>query len=162
VIRTSATGAEGWRIIAPAEQRAALGAGLVVASAEAVEAVRLEHGHPRYGVDMTEANLVQETGLMDAVSFNKGCYLGQEIVERVRSRGQVNKLLAALRVGLPAAPAAGAKVMAGGKEVGALTSAVWSPAEGCVRALGYLRAGALRGSSELTVDGGVAEVVKHA
>jgi tRNA-modifying protein YgfZ len=162
VVRDSATGAPGWRILAPAAQREPLFAGLPAASPEAIEAVRLEHGHPRYGADISESNLVQETGLMHGVSFNKGCYLGQEIVERVRSRGQVNKLLTALRVQSAAAPQAGGKVMAGDKAVGDITSAAYSPAENAVRALAYVRADALRGGLELTVDGGLAEVVKHA
>lgn len=162
VVNASVTGGPGWRVIAPAALREELGAGLEAASPEAIEAVRLEHGQPRYGADITEANLVQETGMLHAVSFSKGCYLGQEIVERVRSRGQVNKLLTALRIDLPAAPGPGTKILADEKEVGAVTSAAISPAGQCVRALGYVRAEALRGGSPLTVDGGFAEVVKHA
>ena len=54
-------------------------------------AVRLEHGRPRYGDDITERYIAHETGQMHALNFQKGCYLGQEIVERVRSRGLVNR-----------------------------------------------------------------------
>jgi tRNA-modifying protein YgfZ len=162
VVRASVTGAPGCRIIAPAARRDQFLAKLPLASVEDVETVRIEHGQPLYGVDITEANLVQETGLMQAVSFNKGCYLGQEIVERVRSRGQVNKLLTALRVELDTVPAAGAEVVAGEKAVGNITSAVWSPAENGVRALAYVRGEALKSGSDLTVNGGRAEIVKHA
>ena len=162
VVRASVTGAPGWRIIAPAARRDEFLAKLPLASVEDVETVRIEHGQPLYGVDITEANLVQETGLMQAVSFSKGCYLGQEIVERVRSRGQVNKRLTALRVELAAVPAAGAEVVAGEKAVGNITSAVWSPAENGVRALAYVRGEALKSGSDLTVNGGRAEIVKHA
>lgn len=162
VVRASVTGGAGYRVIASAEQCRALLTALPPADSEAVECVRLEHGHPRYGTDITSKNLVQETGLMHAVSFSKGCYLGQEIVERVRSRGQVNRLLAALRIHLNAAPAAGSEIMAGERAAGEITSAAWSPAEGCVRALGYVRAEAAHGGSELTVNGGRAEIVKHA
>ena len=162
VVRASVTGGAGYRVIAPAAQCETLLAALPQADSEALEAVRLEHGQPRYGADITNKHLVHETGLLHAVSFNKGCYLGQEIVERVRSRGQVNRLLAALRIHLNTAPAAGSEIMAGEKAAGEITSAAWSPAEGCVRALGYVRAEALRGGSELTVSGGRAEVVKHA
>lgn len=162
VVRASVTGAPGWRLIAPPALIESLLSALPLADSEAVEAVRLEHAHPRYGADITDRNLVQETGQMHAVSFNKGCYLGQEIVERVRSRGQVNKLLTALRIRLESAPAPGTEILAGGKVVGEITSAAWSPAEGCVRALSYVRADALRGSLELSVSGGLAEAVKHA
>lgn len=161
VVRASVTGAPGWRVIAPAARLDSLLAGLPAADGEAVEAVRLEHAQPRYGADITDANLVQETGQMHAVSFNKGCYLGQEIVERVRSRGQVNKLLTALRIRLEAAPAPGTEILAGGKVVGGITSAAWSPAEGSVRALSYIRADALRGASAMTVNGGLAEAVQR-
>ncbi|MCL4792929.1 MAG: hypothetical protein KJZ84_00120 [Bryobacteraceae bacterium] len=162
VVRASVTGAPGWRIIAPASRCTELLAKLIVAASDEIETVRIEHGQPRYGVDITEANLVQETGLMQAVSFSKGCYLGQEIVERVRSRGQVNKLLTALRMELDTVPAAGAEVVAGEKAVGNITSAVWSPAENGVRALAYVRGEALKSGSDLTVNGGRAEIVKHA
>lgn len=162
VVRASVTGAAGWRIVAPAAHLDSLLSALPAADAEAVEAVRLEHAHPRYGADITDRNLVQETGQMHAVSFNKGCYLGQEIVERVRSRGQVNKLLTALRIRLESAPAPGTEILAGEKVVGEITSAAWSPAEGCVRALSYVRADALRGVSALTAGGGLAEAVQHA
>jgi aminomethyltransferase len=162
VVRASYTGAPGWRIIAPAGRREALMAGMPVATLEEAETVRLEHGKPRYGADITERNLVQETGLMHAVSFNKGCYLGQEIVERVRSRGHVNKLLAALRVEADAPPPRGAEISADGKPAGEITSAAWSPAEQCVRALGYIRAEAIKPGGALAVGGSRVEFVKHA
>ena len=63
---------------------------------EAQNILRIEAGIPRYGADFTEDNLLLEVGLDDAVSFSKGCYLGQEVVERIRSRGHVNKKLAGL------------------------------------------------------------------
>jgi folate-binding protein YgfZ len=63
---------------------------------EALEVFRIERGVPRYGVDITDKNLVQETGQMQAVSFTKGCYIGQEVVERIRSRGHVNRKLVQL------------------------------------------------------------------
>ena len=162
VARVSATGLPGWRIIASAERREALLSLLPAATEAEIEIVRLEHGHPRYGKDISVANLVQETGQMHAVSFNKGCYLGQEIVERVRSRGQVNRLLTSLSIDLPVAPVAGAKVLLGEKAVGEVTSAALSPVESRVRALGYIRAEALTGGGELSVEAGRAEVVKHA
>jgi len=76
---------------------------------------------------------------MDAVNFNKGCYLGQEIVERVRSRGQVHRLLTPLRIDGTEPPAPGTKLTAAGADAGEITSAAWSPALGKVAALGYVR-----------------------
>ena len=66
--------------------------------AEAQNILRIEAGIPRYGVDFNEDNLLLEVGIDYAVSFNKGCYLGQEVVERIRSRGHVNKKLCGLLI----------------------------------------------------------------
>jgi aminomethyltransferase len=133
----------------------------VEAAAGEAETVRVEHGVPRYGADITEGYIAQETRQMHAISFSKGCYLGQEIVERVRSRGHVNRLLTALAVAGSNVPQAGAKVMWGEKEVGEVTSAAWSPRQGTVRALGYVRAEALAAGSGLTVDGAEAKAVEN-
>src|SRR5262249_21758688 len=65
---------------------------------QAQEILRIEAGIPRYGVDFNEDNLLLEVGLDNAVSFTKGCYLGQEVVERIRSRGHVNKKLMGLLI----------------------------------------------------------------
>jgi tRNA-modifying protein YgfZ len=164
VARLSFTGGAGWWIMMPVTAREqAVGrleqAGAAAADSAAAESVRIENGRPLYGVDFSEANIPQETQLADALHFNKGCYLGQEIVERVRSRGHVNRLLCALRIGGTAAPPAGAKVTAGdGKEAGAITSAAWSPALGKVAALALLRAEHVRPGAVLAVEGMPAEL----
>lgn len=103
-----------------AAARAALG--LPLGPPEALEAARVAAGVPLVGTDTAEATLVQEAGLDDlAVSFSKGCYLGQETVARTQHRGRVNRMLRGLRLAGPAGvPAA---VRAGGREVGRLTSA---------------------------------------
>ncbi|MBI5281969.1 MAG: folate-binding protein YgfZ [Candidatus Solibacter usitatus] len=159
-IGNTVTGQPGFRLIVPVDEKEALlaelrAAGAVEASAEEARAVRLENGRPRYGEDMTEANLAQETGQMRALHFNKGCYLGQEIVERVRSRGHVNRTLRALRIEGTDVPAAGTKVMSADKEAGEITSAAYSPGEGCVRALAYLRT-----VENLSVAGAAAQAVQ--
>ena len=105
---------------------------------DAHEILRIEAGIPRYGVDLTEDNLILETGLDDAVSFNKGCYLGQEVVERIRSRGHVNKNLTALVISGENPPAIGSKILLAEKEIGTITSSVHSPALGSAIALGYV------------------------
>ncbi|MGC4052013.1 MAG: glycine cleavage T C-terminal barrel domain-containing protein [Paludibaculum sp.] len=166
VFAATATGQPGFRMVVPLEERASLiaalaAAGAVAASAEDVLAVRVENGVPRFGDDIADSNLVQETQQMQAVHFNKGCYLGQEIVERVRSRGQVNRLLTRLRIEGATVPPSGEKVMAGDQEAGTLTSAAYSPSGGCVRALAYLRAKFIAPGAGLTVGGAAAEVVQQ-
>ncbi|TAJ98327.1 aminomethyl transferase family protein [bacterium] len=110
--------------------------GWVGTQAQAI--LRVEAGIPRYGVDMNEDNLLLETGLDQAVSFQKGCYLGQEVVERVRSRGHVNKKLVGLVLEGNTAAEPGSLIRAGEKEIGRVTSSILSPARKCPLALGYV------------------------
>lgn len=99
------------------------------AAPDVLETLRVEAGVPRFGVDHTSANLVQEAGLeASAVSFDKGCYLGQETVARVHYRGQVNRRLVGVALQQPAEP--GARLTADGRPVGTLTSATVSDAFG--------------------------------
>ena len=128
-------------------------AGAAPASAEAARVVRLENGVPRYGEDIFETTLPQETRQMHALHFNKGCYLGQEIVERIRARGHVNRLLMKLLVEGVEPPVPGARVEAEGAEAGEITSAAYSPAAGKVAALAYLRAQYARAGAALSVTG---------
>jgi aminomethyltransferase len=146
IVRTSYSGASGVHIYispldAPVLRETLLDARAVEASPEAIETSRLIHAKPLYGVDITDANLPQETQLTHALHFSKGCYLGQEIVERVRSRGHVNKVLTRLQLETPAV--AGAKVCSGEKEVGAVTSAAFDPRNNVTVALAYVRVEAL-------------------
>ena len=143
VAAVTVTGQTGARIFCPADQAAALvlqlqTAGAVAASPEDARLVRIENGKPRYGEDIRDTSLPQETGQMHAVSFNKGCYLGQEIVERIRAQGRVNKKLMRVVVEGGEAPPAGAKTMVDGAEA-EVTSAVVSPQTGEVVALAYVR-----------------------
>ena len=105
---------------------------------EAQEVLRVEAGIPLYGVDFGEDNLLLEASLAGAVSFTKGCYLGQEIVERIRSRGHVNKQLRGLLLDGAVAAKPGNRLQSGGKEAGAVTSSVVSPQFGRPIALGYV------------------------
>lgn len=144
VARASLTGQPGFRLFLPAAERDATvqrleAAGARQASDGDARAVRIENGIPRWGDDLHENTLVQESGQMHAVSFTKGCYLGQEIVERVRARGHVNRKLARLQVDAAEALPAGTKLSAGGAEAGEITSSVWSPRFGKVAALAYVR-----------------------
>ena len=128
---------------------ALLAAGATPLAPEALDALRVEAGRPWYGRDVTEANLLHETGLVAEVcSFSKGCYLGQEVVARLDARGgNVNKRLRGLRLSAPAVP--GALLESEGKEVGRVTTAALSPRLGPI-ALAYVHrahadAGALVG-----------------
>lgn len=143
VAAVTVTGQPGVRIFCPAENAGAIihqleAAGAVAAIADDARAVRIENGRPRYGEDIRDTSLPQETQQMHAVSFNKGCYLGQEIVERIRAQGRVNKKLT--RVVLPGSelPSPGTKTTIDGAEA-EVTSATLSP-NGEVVALAYVRA----------------------
>ena len=116
----SFTGGRGYRIYGTAAPEA-----LPTATLEDAEAARIMHFKPRYGHDITDRTLPQETHQMkSAVQIKKDCYLGQEIVERVRTRGQENRSIMRFAVDAGSAPAVGAKVVYGGKEDGDVTSAV--------------------------------------
>jgi tRNA-modifying protein YgfZ len=123
------------------------------ASPEEARIVRIENGIPRYGEEISERYLVQETGVTHAVHFNKGCYLGQEIVERVRSRGQVHRVLRSVRIESTHPPAPGTKLSVGGKDVAEIASAVYSPTFGAVAALAYVRTEAAQSKPDLVVSG---------
>ena len=121
----------------------------------AFETTRIENGIPRFGADMDENNLPQECGLdTRAVSFNKGCYLGQEVINRIHSFGHVNKELRRLRLAddLPALPVRGEKLFRDGKEAGYITSAVKSPMFTAILALGYVRREANQIGGELILQ----------
>ncbi len=119
---------------------ALLSAGARPVGAEAVEMTRVAAGVPRYGQDIRERDLPQETGQMRALSFTKGCYLGQEIVERIRSRGAVHRSFTGFVVE-NGTPSSGAKVQVEGRDVGEITTVLSLPAENGDRtvALGYIR-----------------------
>lgn len=104
----------------------------------AQEILRIEAGIPLYGVDFDESNLLLEVGLVNAVSFNKGCYLGQEVVERIRSRGHVNRRLSGLVLEGESPAHAGDAIVAEGKTAGHVTSSTFSPLLQKPVALGYL------------------------
>ena len=105
---------------------ALLDAGALPVSEAAAETVRIEHGRPRYGIDLDDSVIPQEAGLNErAVSFTKGCYVGQETVARLFYRGKPNRLLRGLRSGEPLAP--GAELLRDGRVVARVTSSAISP-----------------------------------
>ncbi len=118
-----------------AVRTALLDAGAVAVTEAAAEIVRVEAGRPRYGVDMDESTIPQEAGLNErAVSFTKGCYVGQETVARLHWRGKPNRHLRGLRLSEPASPlpATGEELRLGERSVGRLGSIVRSPRLGGV------------------------------
>ncbi len=139
---------ESWQLwIAPEHAgelwNALLKAGARPTGTTALNLFRISRGIPQFGVDIRERDLPQETGQTRALNFTKGCYLGQEIVERIRSRGAVHRQFTAFVVE-GTLPEPGAKILAGEKEekeVGEITSSAILPLPGGDRpvALGYLR-----------------------
>jgi folate-binding protein YgfZ len=121
--------------------KALVAAGATPIGSEALEMQRIMAGIPLYGVDIRERDLPQETGQERALNFSKGCYVGQEIVERIRSRGNVHRKFAGFVLQAGARIIAGDKIFSGEKEVGELTSIAAVPAESgeLIVALGYIR-----------------------
>jgi folate-binding protein YgfZ len=127
---------------------------------QAFEMARVEAGIPRFGVDMDDANLPPEAGLEErAISYSKGCYIGQEVIARIRTYGQVAKTLRRLRFAddLPTVPSKGDKLFKDGKEVGYVTSAIQSPSLRANIGLGYIRRGANAVGEVLVVRSGDVE-----
>ena len=163
----AAPASEGFDVFAPAHSREALvdalsAAGVVPMSPELADVFRIEAGRPMFGVDMTEDTIPLEAGLLDrAISTTKGCYVGQELIIRVlhRGGGRVAKRLVKLTLATGAVPPP-ATTSLSGTAVGAITSAVFSPASGRVVALGYVaRDGATVGGNVDVVGYGPAAIV---
>ena len=128
----------GFDVFVPLAEKDALKLPGTSCSEAALDIVRIESGIPRFGVDMDEANLAPETGIESrAISYSKGCYIGQEVISRIRTYGQVAKALRGLRCDI--LPNHGDKLLLGGKEVGYVTSAAFSPVLKANIALGYVR-----------------------
>jgi folate-binding protein YgfZ len=118
---------------------------------EALDVLRVEGGVPWYGLDMDDEVLLMETGLERAVSFTKGCYLGQEVVERIVARGRVNRKLSGLLFEGADTPEPGVKLTSGEREVGYVTSSVRSFALNRPIGLGYVHRSFLEPGTELEV-----------
>ncbi len=166
VLRTDALGEPGVAVVVPRERAAALHAALVAAGGAdvdpaAAETVRVESGRPRFPVDMDGETIPLEAGIEDrAISFTKGCYVGQEVIVRIlhRGAGRVARRLVGLALGPAggdagaAVPERGAAVRHGGEQVGRVTSAAASPALGQAIALGYLPRELTEAGTQVEVD----------
>jgi folate-binding protein YgfZ len=163
VIRATHTGEDGFDLVVNSDHAAGLWKALQAAGArpvgwEALEILRIEAGRPRYGVDMDETNVVTEA-LDDAVSYTKGCYIGQEIIARIKYRGHVAKKLSGVLADRPANVVAGATIKsADDKEIGRVTSSVYSPNLGRTISLGYLKYDYLKPGTKLVVVSGDKEI----
>ncbi len=142
--------------------QALLAAGAAPTGSEALEMQRIVAGIPLYGMDIRERDLPQETEQMRALNFNKGCYVGQEIVERIRSRGNVHRKFTGFLVEGAAEIAAAAKITSDEKEVGEITSVAVVPTPSGERtlALGYIRREVGVPGREVTVGSDKATVVQ--
>jgi len=166
VRRCDYTGPVGYLIESAKDSFEGVRAALVDAGAqpcgrEALEAARVECGTPIYGRDITEKNLPQEIARdQRAISFVKGCYLGQETVARIDALGHVNRTLAGVRFEGPQLPETGAALVRAGQDVGHVTSATFSPALAAPLALAYLRRGSEAVGTQLESATGPAEVVQ--
>lgn len=164
VIHASHTGADGFDLIVDKDHASSLWAALLQAGAQpvgydALEILRIEAGLPRYGSDMDDTNVVTETNLDDAVSYTKGCYIGQEIIARIKYRGHVAKKLSGLVFDGTVAVRAGALVnSADGKEIGRITSATDSPKLQRTIALAYLKYDYIAAGTLVKVAGGDQEL----
>jgi len=159
VARVRPTGERGFAIWSPGSNLAGAWEALVRAGAapigrEAYDVLRIEAGVPRFGVDMSEETLALEVAPESALSFTKGCYVGQETVARGTYVGQVRRKLLGLRIEGDTPPVRGDPVSRGEQKVGAVTSAAWSPAVGWVIALALLRVDAVSPTDTLFVDRG--------
>lgn len=160
VVRSTHTGEDGVDLFLEAEglpevvsrlEEAGRSLSLRWVGCQALDLLRLEAGTPRYGVDMDEGNLLLETGLDDAVSFQKGCYLGQEVIERIHSRGHVNKKLTGLILAGETAAHRGDPIYSSDQEIGKITSSRLSPMLKRPIALGYVHRDYLAPGTEVSV-----------
>ena len=167
LVRSDEPGIAGYDVIVDAAKveqvtSALLAAGAVHVSDSDVDVVRIESGRPRFGVDMDADTIPLEAGLeARAISRSKGCYVGQEVIVRVQDRGhgRVARRLVGLTFDAAAhAPAAGARIVSGEREIGRVTSAAWSPALARPIALGYVHRDFAEPGTPVAVDAAPAVV----
>ena len=128
--------------------------GIVPAGFLALETRRVEAGIPQFGVDMDESHLPLEARLDAGISFNKGCYIGQEYVARLAHRGHVNRKLVGLSIAGEKVPEPKSPVSGAGAAVGHVTSSAFSPSLGCAIALGYVHRDFMEPGSEVSIESG--------
>ena len=130
-----------------------LDAGATPVGLAALEVLRVERGTPRFGADMDERTIPLEANLQRAIHYQKGCYIGQEVIARATFRGHVNRHLVGLRFGAGTPPAPRTELFAGDRRVGWVTSVVQSPRLGAI-GLGYAHRDVSGAGTELALAGG--------
>ena len=167
LVRCDWGGPHGWLLVcgaaeADAAREALTAAGFTHQDGTAWEQARIEAGTPRQ-CDLLPKTLPQELGRdARAISFTKGCYLGQETVARLDALGHVNRRLVTLAVAGDAVPPAGAAITSGSETIGAVSSSCFSPTLGKPLALAILPVKPLTAGAHLTIDGQPAQLVDHA
>lgn len=127
-----------------------------------LDTLRIEAGIPKFGVDMDENTIPIEAGLESrAISYTKGCYVGQEVISRIHSLGHVNRHLCKLRLGGDELPKPADKIQVDGKDIGHVTSVVQSPKYGAGLALGYVRREHAKPGTRFTINNQPAEVIER-
>ncbi len=159
IIVRDRTDQSGYDIIIPNDEAEAVWQGFLLKGVtpvgqDALEILRLEAGYPRYGVDVDENIIILEAGYKDAISFTKGCYLGQEVVARATHIGRVNKNLVQFQTDSDHVPNPKSKLHAIGKEAGYVTSAAFSPGLKAVVGLGYAQRDFAKVGTKLAVESG--------
>lgn len=119
---------------------------------DALESLRIEAGTPRYGTELTDAIIPLEAELEHAIDFEKGCYIGQEIVARMKYRGHPNRLLRGIEIDAENPMQQNSKLFNGDKEVGWVTSSVYSPTLRKPIALGYVRMAFTEHGSQIQIE----------
>lgn len=157
IVSRDRTGQSGYDMIIPGDEAEAIWQGFLLKGVtpvglDALEVLRLEAGYPRYGVDVDENTIILEAGYKDAISFTKGCYLGQEVVARATHIGRVNKNLIQFQTNSDHVPSAKSKMVASGKEAGYVTSAAFSPGLRVVVGLGYAQRDFAKEGTKLLVE----------
>jgi folate-binding protein YgfZ len=132
--------------------------GIQLAGLRATETRRIERGIPLFGVDMDESHLLLETGLDDAVSFNKGCYIGHEYIARLAHRGHLNRKLVGLKIEGGSLPLAGDEIVGENRSIGQVTSATLSPSLEHAIALGYVHRDFFEPGSAVRVKSAVTDM----
>jgi folate-binding protein YgfZ len=150
-------GVDGFDLFCPAGEVATLttrlvDAGAVRAGQTTYTVLRIEAGLPEFGSDIDENRLAMEVNRPMAISYSKGCYLGQETIVMARDRGQVNRLLMGIKVATGEPLTSDSKLFRGADEVGQVTSSVFSPRLQQVIALAYLRRGSWEAGTELVIE----------
>ncbi len=171
LIRHSHFGLPGAEIIAPREKLEVIWQNLRTAvhaqhghpiGMQALNALRLEAGIPWFPLDFNDTVIPHEAAVEGThISFSKGCYTGQEIVERVRSRGHVNRRRTQLKFSAQAPPVRATRLRADGNEVGLVTSSAFSPSAGTAIGMGYVRREHNSPGSVVEYDGGTATVIER-